>query len=158
MSAVVTAEDVETIATEVWESVVAGAVDATAAGVDGPLAVGAVAISGAWQGWVTLELPAAAAERAAAAMLGHAAGDRPEPEDVADALGELANMIGGNVKSLVPAPSTLGLPVVVGDPLTVVREGQEICRAELSRDGADLCVRVWQAPAGPTHHQGREGS
>ena len=32
--------------------------------------------------------------------------------EVVDALGELTNMIGGNVKSLLPAPSQLSLPMV----------------------------------------------
>jgi len=32
--------------------------------------------------------------------------------DLADALGEIANMVGGNVKSLVQAPSELSMPVV----------------------------------------------
>ena len=31
-------------------------------------------------------------------------------EDVADALGEIANIIGGNIKALLPGPSRLGLP------------------------------------------------
>ena len=47
------------------------------------------------------------------AMLGLDPGDGPRPaEDVADAVGELVNMIGGNVKSLMPGPSTLSLPLV----------------------------------------------
>ncbi len=33
-------------------------------------------------------------------------------EDIQDALGELANMMGGNIKSLLPVPSTLSFPVV----------------------------------------------
>ena len=30
-----------------------------------------------------------------------------------DAVGEMANVVGGNVKSLLPGPSTLALPIVV---------------------------------------------
>lgn len=38
--------------------------------------------------------------------------------DIDDAVGEVANMIGGNVKSLVPGPSLLSLPaVVIGEPM-----------------------------------------
>ena len=33
--------------------------------------------------------------------------------DLHDALGELTNMTGGNLKALLPEPCTLGLPVVV---------------------------------------------
>ena len=43
--------------------------------------------------------------------------DRAEREvsldDVRDALGEITNMIGGNVKALLPTPSRLSLPTVV---------------------------------------------
>ena len=152
--------DVESIASDVWASAVPGGALPPASGLHREgLAVGAVSISGAWQGWVTLELAVATATRLTAAMLG-SGGDVPTPEDVDDALGELANMIGGNVKSLVPAPSALGLPVVVADPGEVVAAGEEICRAELCRDGAALRVRVWQAPKpGETENtEGREVS
>jgi len=141
----VAAADVESIARDVWDSAVPEAPPLGQGPLDADrLAVGAVSISGAWQGWVTLEVPVLTATRATAAMLrlGEAA---PDPDDVDDALGELANMIGGNVKSLVPAPSTLGLPVVAARAREVVAGSREVCRAELSRDGARLCVRVWQA-------------
>jgi chemotaxis protein CheX len=35
------------------------------------------------------------------------------PDDVRDALGELANMVGGNIKGLLPGPTQLSLPLVV---------------------------------------------
>jgi len=49
--------------------------------------------------------------------------------------------------------------VVVSD-LGDVAVGREVCRAELSRDGAQLCVRVWQATvSGETLNiEGREVS
>ena len=34
------------------------------------------------------------------------------PEDLQDALGELTNMTGGNIKSLLPEPCRLSLPTV----------------------------------------------
>ena len=36
-----------------------------------------------------------------------------DPEAVRNALGELTNMLGGNLKALLPGPSHLGLPTVV---------------------------------------------
>lgn len=152
--------DVESIASDVWASAVPGGALPPASGLHREgLAVGAVSISGAWQGWVTLEVPGATATRLTAAMLG--GGDVvPAAEDVDDALGELANMIGGNLKSLVPAPSVLGLPVVVADPGELVAAGEEVCRAELCREGAELRVRVWQAanPGETSNTEGREVS
>ena len=35
-----------------------------------------------------------------------------DPAEINDAIGEVANMIGGNVKALMPAPSQLSLPTV----------------------------------------------
>ena len=35
-----------------------------------------------------------------------------DDEDIDDALGELANVVGGNVKAVLPGPSALGLPEV----------------------------------------------
>jgi chemotaxis protein CheX len=156
-TAVVTAADVEMITTEVWGSAVAAGSGSVATGArpgrGDALAVGAVRISGAWDGWVTLEVPVATASRVAAAMLGLAGGE-PDAADVSDAVGELANIIGGNVKSLLPAPC----PVVADDIGAVVDRGSELCRADLSWDDAAVCVRVWQSPEGTTPNQGREGS
>lgn len=59
--------------------------------------------------------PDTATELARALMMYGPAEDVPT-EEVADAYGELANVIGGNLKSLLPEGSHLGFPVVSGDP------------------------------------------
>lgn len=147
----VTAADVQTIANDVWTSFLApgsdpvGEVPAPLSGTD--LVVGSVAIHGAWQGRVTLELAGATAQSIATVMLDGSAG----PEDVVDAVGELVNMIGGNVKSLMPAPSTLGLPVVGRGRSAGGPDELELCGADLAWDGAEVRVRVWQTPATPTN-------
>ena len=71
----------------------------------------AVQISGAWEGAVALECPTALATSVAAAMLGLDASEIGA-EDTQDALGELANITGGNVKALLPGPCKLSLPAV----------------------------------------------
>lgn len=68
-----------------------------------------VDISGGWEGKILLEGSPNFARRAAAVMF-----DMPS-EDVSlnemiDAVAELANMVGGNLKSILPGPSTLSLP------------------------------------------------
>lgn len=73
---------------------------------------GVVQIAGAWDGAVAVQCSERLARRAAERMFGL------DPEAVAlaelqDALGELTNMTGGNIKALLPEPCTLGLPVVV---------------------------------------------
>ena len=77
---------------------------------EGPMLVGTVEITGAWEGSVTVDCPAELAEQTARAMFGS------EPEngaEIADALGEVTNMTGGNIKALLPGPSQLSLPAVV---------------------------------------------
>lgn len=80
-----------------------------------------VQISGAWEGTVMLRCTPGLARRAAG-ILFQLEPDEASEEDVVDTLGELVNIIGGNVKALVPTPSTLSLPAVeaearVGPPL-----------------------------------------
>jgi chemotaxis protein CheX len=56
----------------------------------------AVSITGAWSGHVVVACSGPASRHAAAALLGIAAED-VTLEDIADAMGEVANVIGGNV-------------------------------------------------------------
>jgi chemotaxis protein CheX len=72
-----------------------------------------VQITGAWQGAVALHCPVAFGERAARIMFKIPPQAPLSMSDMQDALGELANMLGGNVKSLLPEPCHLSLPAVV---------------------------------------------
>ena len=69
-----------------------------------------VQINGAWHGAVVLQCPLTLARTLTAAMF--QADTAPELDEVHDALGELANMLGGNVKALLPGPSRISLPAV----------------------------------------------
>jgi chemotaxis protein CheX len=69
-----------------------------------------VQIDGAWHGAVVLQCPLTLARTLTAEMF--QAGAEPDLADVYDALGEIANMLGGNVKALLPGPSRLSLPAV----------------------------------------------
>ncbi|NJC71766.1 chemotaxis protein CheX [Planosporangium thailandense] len=73
-----------------------------------------VSVTGAWRGHILVTCSMGAARNVAGALLGIDLDD-VTPEDVSDAVGELANIIGGNVKSLMPEPSALSLPVVLVD-------------------------------------------
>jgi chemotaxis protein CheX len=75
--------------------------------------------------------------------------DELADSDIADAVGELANIVGGNVKSLLPPPTTLSLPVVAwgGAALLVWPDVERSIRAELSWCGEPLTVTVWTARA-----------
>jgi chemotaxis protein CheX len=78
----------------------------------GPVDVtGVVSVSGAWIGRVIVTFSPTASQRATAALLGIDATE-VSSADVDDAVGELANIIGGSVKSLMPQPTVLSLPAV----------------------------------------------
>ena len=65
----------------------------------------------AWQGAVQLECSAVLARRAAAAMFG-VVPESATDDQAWDALAELANMTGGNLKPLFPGPSCLSVPAM----------------------------------------------
>jgi CheY-specific phosphatase CheX len=72
---------------------------------------GAVYYAGTWQGALFLECALEQARDWAARLM---ALDPPvDPEDVRDGLGELANVVAGNLKPLLPPGVGLSLPAVV---------------------------------------------
>lgn len=100
-----------------------------------------VNIAGAWTGTAVLALSQSLAVEAAAAML-----PTPSPEvglaDQQEVAAELVNMIGGNLKSLLPGPSFLSLPTIVSGRAF----GLQVHDAELLDDlvlaGEAGCLRV----------------
>jgi chemotaxis protein CheX len=72
---------------------------------------GKVEIPGAWTGAVLWHGSRQLAESAAAVIFSHEPGCGSE-EDSLDAMYELTNIIGGNIKSLLPEPCQLSLPSV----------------------------------------------
>jgi chemotaxis protein CheX len=72
---------------------------------------GCVQITGAWEGAVTVHCSERLARLLTAAMF-MVDPDDTSAEEVTDALGELANMVGGNVKALLPEPCRISLPAV----------------------------------------------
>jgi len=76
-------------------------------------AVGAsVQFTGEWSGALVIGCDEMIGNEAAAAMFGCDT-NNVAADDLSDALGELANMIAGNVKPLLPGAITLSLPTVV---------------------------------------------
>lgn len=70
-----------------------------------------VDISGAWEGTVSLTLTAALGKHVAATMLACPEAETSQ-ELMQDVLRELANMLGGNVKGIIPGECKLSLPRV----------------------------------------------
>jgi chemotaxis protein CheX len=105
---------VQSIADEVWPSLVGDGEAFVPVPVAPPAEVVSawVDIVGPWTGSVVLTCSPATAR----ALTENVLMTRPpavvDDEDVADALGELANVLGGNIKSVLPGESRLGLPRV----------------------------------------------
>jgi chemotaxis protein CheX len=107
-------------------------------------AIATVHISGSWNGSVILSCSTTLARRAAAAMFQIGEEDIEDGE-VADAFGELVNMIGGNLKCLLPEPSQLSLPTVSqGSAQVVTVPGAGLLeQVELDVDGDRLHIAIW---------------
>lgn len=68
-----------------------------------------VRIKGEWNGSVTVECSELLARRAAGAAFAIDPA-KASAEDIQDVVGEIANQVGGNIKALLPGPTTLSLP------------------------------------------------
>ncbi|MFM2153650.1 MAG: hypothetical protein RL199_2085 [Pseudomonadota bacterium] len=106
---------------------------------------GCVHITGDWQGAVTVELAVPLAHRAAAALFAMEPSELGDGE-VSDAVGELANMIGGNVKALLTGTCQLSLPAVVQgrEYALSVSKGRLAATAALSSESDSLRVSVYE--------------
>lgn len=129
------------IAETIWESVLQMALVPMAeetpmpppAGAPAPeqaMLTASVGFIGAWEGEVLATLSETLARSIAGAMLD----SKPEElarEDVLDAVGEIVNMLGGNVKALLPPPCRLSLPRVVSGHITARPPSRHWVREEL---------------------------
>ncbi|SDC85941.1 Chemotaxis phosphatase CheX [Sanguibacter gelidistatuariae] len=84
----------------------------------------------------------AAAHELTRALLMMDASEFVGPEDLADAFGELANVVGGNVKSLLAAPAVLSLPTVAAHA-PELGAGQFLQDLTLDWRGHILVVSLW---------------
>ncbi|WP_226346437.1 chemotaxis protein CheX [Agilicoccus flavus] len=139
-------DDVAQIVEEVWGSMLA--VDIAPADIEvdkgDPSVAGSVGVTGATDCLISLEISESGARNVAAAMFGLDEADVSD-DDIADTIGELTNMVGGNIKSLLPEPSTLSLPVVAsgrGPTLRVVG-GTSLLQQGFLSAGHPMFVNVW---------------
>ena len=99
-----------------------------------------VDVVGPWTGTVVLTTGRETAAELTRALLGDSAPELLDHEDVADAFGEIANVVGGNVKAALPGPSALSLPEVGAAP--AVRNSADVCRVEVLWRGEPLTISV----------------
>jgi chemotaxis protein CheX len=105
-----------------------------------------VSITGSWSGHVVYACSIVAARHAAAAFL---AMEREEvsEDDLSDVLGELANIVGGNVKAMLPPGCFLSLPQVVLAPEATTKypNAARISGVYGLWDGEPVNVSMWQS-------------
>lgn len=109
-----TDDDIYQLVQEIWSSFLQLDVQPCPPGPGGDESLSAlIHIHGSWEGSVVIHASNALATRIAAAMFATPPDDL-SADDTNDALGEVVNMLGGSVKSLVDGPASLSLPTVIG--------------------------------------------
>jgi chemotaxis protein CheX len=115
-----------------------------------------VDVVGPWTGTVVLTTGRQTAADLTRALLGEAAPELLGHEDVSDAFGEIANVVGGNVKAALPGPSALGLPQVGTGPDP--RNPADLVRVDVTWRGQPFSISVQGAlPPLPAPHPHRQG-
>lgn len=142
---IVGVDDVVAVTQEVWSALLGLDLvpDATLPPASSTV-TGCVQITGSWDGAVLLTVSTAFARQATETMF---ASDDVTEDDVIDAVGELTNMVGGNVKSLLPAPSQLSVPSVAsGERYTVHLPGTTPLHELVLGCGSEpVAVSIWHA-------------
>jgi chemotaxis protein CheX len=138
-------DTVQSIAQEAWSALIGD--DEFLVPLPGGLPDDAVSswveVVGPWTGAVVLTCGRATAEQLSRCLLAEHAPPVLDAEDVQDGMGELANVVGGNVKAVLPGPSVLGLPEVGSAP----EPGPDALRVDLLWRGQALTITV-QGSAG----------
>jgi len=149
-ASVVTSAQITAIAQEVWESFLGRSLlphpmGPHAPALEGQTVTGCVHVSGEWNGSVFLSCDSETAAAAAEAMFAADPGSLSSDE-VSDALGELTNMVGGNIKSLLPAPSRLSVPTIAVGASGAVRIPGAVLldRVVLLSDPGPLHISIWK--------------
>jgi chemotaxis protein CheX len=103
----------------------------------------AVQIVGGWQGAVRVDIDERLARDVCASLMS-VPGDELSSRDILDAVGELANIVGGSVKALLAADCGLSLPSVVAgrDFEFKVIQGTRIQDASFTHPSGGLTVSV----------------
>jgi chemotaxis protein CheX len=142
-----TSEAVAEITQEIWSALLSAECTPLLAGdVTGQDLVAVTEISGEWNGTVCLSCSQTAARNATAVMFGMS-DDELTPADITDAVGELVNVVGGNIKSLVPGPSVLSIPTVSEAHLVRLPSHLELAQeVRFAWMAEPIVVTVWTEP------------
>ncbi|GAA2515989.1 chemotaxis protein CheX [Pilimelia columellifera] len=141
--------DLKEMVDQVWESYLdpdgSAPLLMTGAGPDRFDAQASVSITGSWHGHVVFACSVPAAKLAAATFLAIPPEEVTE-DDLADTLGELANIVGGNVKSMLPTGCFVSLPHVLLAPgaLSKWPGVVRVCDLVGEWQGEPVSVSMWQ--------------
>ena len=129
--------DIRALVAEIWQSVLGMDIDDSGPRADdSPSLSSLIHVHGAWEGTIVLHGTQALATAVAVSMFGMPADELSE-DDIGDAFGEIANMLGGSVKAMVDGPASLSLPTVIGGT-----------QYTLSVPGSTMLNESWFASAG----------
>ena len=146
-------ELIRELTTVVWSTVlgldVASSLDESppSSRVSGDEITTSVDISGAWDGTISLSFSPSFGRRLAAMML-DCAESQATPALVRDAVGELANLVCGNVKGALPGPSKLSLPRVEAGTAAAMEAATLGRRVWFDCGGQRFSVTVRSRPSG----------
>jgi chemotaxis protein CheX len=137
-------QDIDETVQTVWGAVLELALQRVTEGTlpTGAVISGIVLLEGDFEGAVEVSCMYPLAERMAQAMFHEQT--PPTTSDVSDALGEVSNMIAGNLKSALPGTNNIGLPIVAsGTDYRLSMPGSEqIGRVSYVSDGDSLQVTL----------------
>lgn len=143
--ATVTDVNLREIVGNVWASLIGTPPDAADdAAVTGPTVTAAVHLTGPFDASVVVTMTEALARKVTAAML-FMGEDELEEDDVRDAVGEVANLTGGNVKAALGVSCSMSLPsVAFGSDVRLSVPGATLREAVgATVDGEPLQVRTF---------------
>jgi chemotaxis protein CheX len=142
--------DLEAILRDVWSALM---LDAPAPADPGHPSEGTVdvvtatvSVTGEWNGHISVQTGYPTAAALGGAMLGIEPAD-VERGDLIDAMGELVNIVGGNIKAMLEPPNQLSLPhVVVGASDSYHWPGAvEMCHVDAFAAGGTVSVSIWSS-------------
>ena len=145
-------DDVCEIAKTIWQTLFSVPLQRARPGeqVHDPAVTGCVTVDGAWHGAIVLSCERALAGSLAAELF--RSGTAATEEEMRDTIGELTNILAGNIKALLPGPVRISLPAVAmgGDyDFTVVGTIPAVAVRFHNGDGAlEVCVLVGNAQVG----------
>lgn len=106
--------------------------------------VASVSISGEWTGHLMIVAGKECAQLIASNMFQMEPGEISTAE-VADALGEIANMVGGSVKGMVGVAAALSLPQVVLDASALVNpDARKMVSVSAQWNGQPVEISLWE--------------